>query len=197
PQERLAAFYAARARGEVGLILTGGYAPVAEGMMEEGAPCLTDASQLEEHAPVTAAVRAAGGLVVLQILHAGRYARVPTCVAPSDGKARINVHAPRPLATDEVWETIERFATTAALAQAAGYAGVEIMGSEGYLINQFTSAITNRRDDEFGGSFERRLRFPLEIVRAVRRRTGPEFLLVYRISSIDLMEGGMTAREVA
>ncbi len=196
-QERLAAFYAARARGEIGLILTGGYAPVPEGVIEEGGLYLTDPGQLREHALITGEVRKAGGRIVLQILHAGRYAKVPGCVAPSAGKARINVHAPRPLSTDEVWETIDRYATTAALAREAGYAGVEIMGSEGYLINEFTAAATNRREDAFGGSFDARIRFPVEIVKAVRDRVGPAFMVIYRISSIDLVAGGMTAGEIA
>jgi 2,4-dienoyl-CoA reductase (NADPH2) len=197
PIERLAAFYATRARGEIAMILTGGYAPVPEGVMDEGGLVLNRREQLADHVPITSAVREAGGRIVLQILHAGRYARVPECVAPSPAKARINAYAPRALATDEVWATIESYAVTAALAAEAGYAGVEIMGSEGYLINEFTAAITNPRDDEFGGSFDRRIRFPLEIVKAVRARVGPDFMLVYRISSIDLMEGGMTAAEIA
>jgi 2,4-dienoyl-CoA reductase (NADPH2) len=197
PIERLAAFYATRARGEIAMILTGGYAPVPEGVMDEGGLVLNSREQLADHLPITSAVREAGGRIVLQILHAGRYARVQECVAPSPAKARINAYAPRALATDEVWATIESYANTAALAAEAGYAGVEIMGSEGYLINEFTAAITNQRDDEFGGSFDRRIRFPLEIVKAVRARVGPDFMLVYRISSIDLMEGGMTAAEIA
>ena len=197
PLDRLAAFYAARAEGEIGLMLTGGYAPVPEGVMDEGGLVLDHPDQLDDHRRITAAVRAAGGRIALQILHAGRYARVPTCVAPSAGQARINVHAARALDTAEVWATVEAYARTAALAEQAGYVGVEIMGSEGYLINEFTSALTNRRDDAFGGDAERRLRFPLEIVRAVRARVGADFVVIYRISSIDLMDGGMTAPEIA
>jgi 2,4-dienoyl-CoA reductase (NADPH2) len=195
PQERLAAFYAARARGEVGLILTGGYSPVPEGVMDEGGLVLNSPDQLAEHRLITSAVHEAGGQIVLQILHAGRYSKVAECVSPSPGKARINIFPPRALGTDEVWETIESFARTAVLAKEAGYVGVEIMGSEGYLINEFTAAITNHREDEFGGSFDGRIRFPLEIVKAVRSKVGPEFMVIYRISSIDLMEGGMTAEE--
>ena len=197
PHERLAAFYAARAKGEIGLILTGGYSPAPEGVMDEGGLVLNHPDQLDEHRLITSAVNDAGGRIVLQILHAGRYAKVADCVAPSAGKARINAFAPRALETDEVWSTIERFAVTAALAKQAGYAGIEVMGSEGYLINEFTAAITNRREDEFGGTFDNRIRFPLEIVKAVRERVGPDFILIYRISSIDLMEGGMTGDEVA
>ena len=197
PHERLAAFYTARAKGEIGLILTGGFSPVPEGVMDPGGPLLDRREHLDEHRQVTSAVRAAGGTIVLQILHAGRYARVPDCVAPSPGKARINVFPPRALSTDEVRETVRRFADTAALAQEAGYAGVEVMGSEGYLINEFTAAVTNHREDDYGGSFENRIRFPLEIVEAIRARTGRDFMIVYRISAIDLVDGGMTAPEIA
>ncbi|MCZ2439949.1 MAG: FAD-dependent oxidoreductase, partial [Burkholderiales bacterium] len=197
PQERLAAFYAARARGQAGLLLTGGHSPVPEGAMDDAAPVLNHRDQLPAHRAIVDAVAQAGGRIALQILHAGRYARVPGCVAPSAGKARINPIEPRVLSTDEVQATIRSFATTAALAREAGYAGVEIMGSEGYLINEFTSAITNRREDEYGGSFDARLRFPVEIVRAVREAVGPDFLLIYRISAIDLMPGGMTPEETA
>ncbi|MBP0624715.1 FAD-dependent oxidoreductase [Cupriavidus consociatus] len=197
PHERLAAFYAARASGEIGLILSGGFSPNPEGVMEAGGPLFNSADQLDEHRAVTGAVHEAGGKIVLQILHAGRYAKVPECVAPSPGKARINTFSPHALTTDEVWRTIADFAHTAALAIEAGYDGVEVMGSEGYLINEFTAAPTNRRDDEFGGSFAARIRFPLEVVRAVRERIGRDPMLVYRISAIDLIEGGMTGEEVA
>ncbi|MEB2398994.1 MAG: NADPH-dependent 2,4-dienoyl-CoA reductase [Alcaligenaceae bacterium] len=197
PRQRLAAFYVARAAGEIGLMLTGGFSPTPEGVMEAQGPLLNSAAQLHEHVPVTSAVHRAGGRIVLQILHAGRYAKVAGCVSPSAGRARINAHAPRPLATDEVWSTVASFAHTAALAREAGYDGVEIMGSEGYLINEFTAACTNRRADEFGGDFDGRVRLPLEIVKAVRARVGPDFLIVYRISAIDLVPQGMTASEVA
>lgn len=197
PQERLSAFYARRAEGEIGLILTGGYSPVPEGVMDEGGLVLNSSDQLAEHQQITRAVVQAGGHIVLQILHAGRYAKVKNCVAPSEGKARINVYPPRALSTEEVWETVGSFAVTATLAERSGYAGVEIMGSEGYLINEFTSALTNRREDEFGGSLDNRIRFPLEIIKAVRAAVGPNFMVIYRISAIDLMEGGMTGTEIA
>lgn len=197
PHERLAAFYVRRAEGEIGLILTGGYSPTPEGVMDEGGLFLDSEAQLDEHRPTTAAIRQAGGRIVLQILHAGRYAKVPTCVAPSALKARINVFPPRALSTAEVWSLIESYARSAELAEQAGYAGVEIMGSEGYLINEFTSAITNQREDEFGGSHAARIRFPLEIIAAVRKRVGPDFIVIYRISAIDLMDGGMTGAEIA
>ncbi|SAL05298.1 2,4-dienoyl-CoA reductase [Caballeronia calidae] len=197
PHERLAAFYAARAAGEIGLILSGGFSPNPEGVMEEGGPLFNGRSQLDEHRVVTRAVHDAGGKIVLQILHAGRYAKVPECVAPSPGKARINSFAPHALSTEEVWRTIGDFVETAALAMEAGYDGVEIMGSEGYLVNEFTAERTNQRTDEFGGSFDARIRFPLEIVRAVRERLGRPPMLIYRISSIDLVEGGMIGLDVA
>ncbi|WP_454691337.1 FAD-dependent oxidoreductase [Achromobacter aloeverae] len=197
PQERLAAFYVARARGEVGLILSGGYSPVPEGVMESGGPLFNSAEQIRDHRLITSEVRRAGGRIVLQILHAGRYAKVPECVAPSEGKARINSYSPRALTTDEVWNTIERFAHTAALAQEAGYCGIEVMGSEGYLINEFTTPATNQRTDEFGRDFAGRARLPLEIVKAIRRKVGPEFLIIYRISAVDLVDGGMIGDEVA
>ncbi|MEK6298823.1 MAG: NADPH-dependent 2,4-dienoyl-CoA reductase, partial [Paraburkholderia tropica] len=136
PHARLAAFYAARAAGEIGLILSGGFSPNAEGVMEAGGPLFDRAEQLDEHRAVTRAVHAAGGKIVLQILHAGRYAKVPECVAPSAIKARINAWTPRALSLDDIGRTIADFAHTAALAVEAGYDGVEIMGSEGYLINE-------------------------------------------------------------
>ncbi|MCP3706917.1 NADPH-dependent 2,4-dienoyl-CoA reductase [Paraburkholderia sp. CNPSo 3274] len=197
PHERLAAFYAARAAGEIGLILSGGFSPNPEGVMEAGGPLFNRAEQLDEHRAVTRAVHEAGGKIVLQVLHAGRYAKVPECVGPRAAKARINAYAPRALSTEEVRATIGDFARTAALAVQAGYDGVEIMGSEGYLINEFTAAVTNARDDEFGGSFAGRIRFALDIVRAVRAEMGRERMLIYRISSIDLVEGGMNGAEIA
>jgi len=196
PYERLAAFYAERAHGEIGLILTGGHSPTPEGVMDPESPVLNDESHLEGHRIITQAVHDAGGRIVLQILHAGRYARVPECVAPSTSKARINNFSARAMAVDEIWRCIASFAHTAQLAKKAGYDGVEIMGSEGYLINEFTSAITNHRDDDFGGDPERRMRFPVEVVRAVRAAMGEDGWVVYRISAIDLMQGGMSADEV-
>lgn len=197
PAERLAAFYAARARGETGLILTGGFAPNPEGRIEPGGPMLNSAAQLDEHRAVCNAVHGAGGRIALQILHTGRYAKLPECVGPSALRARINRYTPRALSTEEVWRTIADFARTASLARAAGYDGVEIMASEGYLINEFTAPVTNRREDEFGGSFDHRVRLPVEIVRAVRQACGHDFLLIYRISSIDLIEGGLPPQEIA
>jgi 2,4-dienoyl-CoA reductase (NADPH2) len=193
PVERLSAFYAARARGEAGLILTGGFAPNAEGRIEPDGPILDDAAQLGPHRAVCDAVHREGGRIALQILHTGRYAKVPECVGPSAIRARINRYTPRALSVQEIRRTVDDFARTARLARDAGYDGVEIMGSEGYLINEFTAPVTNRRDDEYGGSLENRCRLAVQIVEAVRRACGDDFLLVYRISSIDLVEGGTTA----
>jgi 2,4-dienoyl-CoA reductase (NADPH2) len=195
--ERLAAFFGTRAQGEIGLILTGGFSPNAEGRIEEGSPVLDESTDLSQHRRICQAVHDAGGAIALQILHAGRYAKHPLAVGPSDRRARINPIAPRRLSTSEAWKTVSDFARTAELAREAGYDGVEIMGSEGYLINEFTAEVTNDRDDEFGGGFDGRIRFPVEVVKAVRARAGSDFLLIYRISSIDLVEGGLTGKEVA
>jgi 2,4-dienoyl-CoA reductase (NADPH2) len=195
PVQRMAAFLGERAAGEVGLILTGGHAPSADGRMDPESPVLADATALADHREVCRAVHAAGGRIVLQILHAGRYAKVEGCVGPTAVRARINPLVPRRLATHEVWEVVEAFAQTARLARDAGYDGVEVMGSEGYLVSQFTAASTNTRDDEFGGDLDGRLRLPIEIVRAIREAVDPDCLLVYRISAIDLVEGGLTGTE--
>ncbi|WP_151445932.1 oxidoreductase [Lacisediminimonas profundi] len=197
PNERLAAFYGRRAQGEAGLILTGGYAPNPDGIFEPGGPLLCDAGQLAEHRAITAAVHQAGSKIAMQIVHTGRYAKIEGCVAPSGKRARINPVTPRVLGTDEVWTTIRDFAHTAMLAREGGYDGVEIMGSEGYLINQFTAPFTNQRTDEFGGSFENRIRFALEVIKAVRQAVGADFIIIYRISAVDLVDGGMNGEEVA
>jgi 2,4-dienoyl-CoA reductase (NADPH2) len=197
PGERLAAFFATRAAGEAALLLTGGFAPNSEGRLEGDSPVLQAGTPLEDHRAICRAVHAEGGRIALQILHAGRYAKIAECVGPSAIRARINRHVPRPLTTDEVWRTIGEYATTAQLAGEAGYDGVEIMGSEGYLINEFTVRRTNDRTDEFGGDLEGRLRLPVEIVKAVRAATGPDFLIVYRISAIDLVEDGLSGAEIS
>ena len=197
PRERMVAFYRARAAGEIGLILTGGFAPNREGLMEEGAPLLDDEAALGDHRAVTSAVHAEGGRIALQILHAGRYGRHGLCVGPSEGRAPINRVAPRALAAADIARTIDDYARTALLAREAGYDGVEIMGSEGYLINEFTAPRTNRREDAYGGPFAARARLPVEITAAVRRRVGRDFLVIYRISAIDLVADGMSGAEVA
>jgi len=192
---RLAAFYAARARAGVGLIVTGGIAPNAEGVVYPGASTLVSSSQLPWHRQVTSAVHQAGGKIALQILHAGRYSYQPHPVAPSALQAPINRYTPEAMTEEKILATVADFARCARLAQQAGYDGVEIMGSEGYLINQFLAARTNRRDDDWGGSAEKRSRFALEIVRAVRRITGPRFIIIYRLSLLDLVEEGQTLAE--
>lgn len=197
PHERQIEFYAARARGGVSLILTGGYAPNPEGVMEADAPVLNRETKLDLHHGITQAVHAAGSQIVLQILHAGRYARVPECVGPSPIKARINIYAPREMTVADIERTTQDFVQTSLIAQECGYDGVEIMGSEGYLLNEFVSPVTNQRTDDYGGDFECRIRFPLEVVRAVRAAVSEQFAIVYRISSIDLMDGGMNAQEIA
>lgn len=194
--ERMAAFYAERARGGVGLIVTGGISPDEYGVVFQGSAKLTTEEEAEHHRVVTDAVHANGGKIAMQILHTGRYSYQPNQIAPSALKAPINPFVPRELSHDQILETIESFAHCAGLAQKAGYDGVEVMGSEGYLINQFIAARTNHRDDEWGGSYENRIRFPIEIVRKVRERVGPEFIILYRLSMLDLVEGGSTLDEV-
>ncbi|MDX5298305.1 MAG: NADPH-dependent 2,4-dienoyl-CoA reductase, partial [Gammaproteobacteria bacterium] len=173
--ERMAAFFAERARGGVGLIVTGGVAPNPEGAVWAGASKLDTEAEAQEHKIVTQAVHEAGGKICLQILHAGRYAYHPKLVAPSAIQAPINPFKPNELRTEQVEEQIEAYARCAGLAQQAGYDGVEIMGSEGYFINQFIVSHTNHRTDQWGGSYENRIRLPLEIIRRVRERTGPNF----------------------
>ena len=192
---RAAAFYAERARGGVALIITGGYSPDAAGLLEADAGALDHPDKLAEHREVTEAVHAAGGKICLQILHAGRYAKHDGPVGASDIPSPINRRKPRALATAEVEQTIASFAACAELARLAGYDGVEIMGSEGYLISQFTALRTNNRGDQYGGSLANRLRFPLEIVRATRARVGSDFLILFRMSALDLVEGGLNAEE--
>ncbi|KPI20375.1 2,4-dienoyl-CoA reductase (NADPH) [Actinobacteria bacterium OK074] len=194
--ERMAAFYAARARGGAGLIVTGGIAPNEAGRPYPGGAKLTTDAEAGQHALVTAAVHAEGGRIALQILHFGRYAYHPDLVAPSALQAPISPHVPHALTDDEVERTVEDFVHTARLARRAGYDGVEIMGSEGYLINEFVAARTNRREDRWGGSYENRMRFPVEIVRRVREAVGPDFIVIYRLSMLDLVPGGSTHDEV-
>lgn len=193
---RLTAFYSERARGGVGLIITGGTAPNFEGRVEEGAQVLDSEDKLPEHRPIVEAVQAAGAKIILQILHTGIYAKHPQIVGPDAVRSPINRRVPRQLTSDEVERTIEDYVRCAVLARQAGYDGVEVMGSEGYLITQFTAVRTNKRVDNWGGSLENRLRFPVEIVRRIRHRLGADFLIVYRISAIDLVEGGLTGDEV-
>ncbi|MDO2947443.1 NADPH-dependent 2,4-dienoyl-CoA reductase [Aeromonas simiae] len=194
--DKLAAFYAERARGGVGLIVTGGIAPNLRGRLVPHGSQLSFVWQVAKHRKVTEAVHAEGGKIALQILHAGRYAYHPFSQAPSAIKAPISPFKPRAMSDRQVRATIGDFARSAELAQRAGYDGVEVMGSEGYLINQFICERTNQRRDQWGGSLENRLRFPLEIVRAIRARVGPHFIIIFRLSMLDLVEQGSSLPEV-
>jgi 2,4-dienoyl-CoA reductase (NADPH2) len=161
-----------------------------------GGAAMTTQAEADKHRVVTQAVHDAGGKICMQILHFGRYAYHPELVAPSALKAPSARSAPKALTTEEVKQTVEDYANAAVLAQSAGYDGVEIMGSEGYLINEFIAAQTNQRDDEYGGSYENRIRFALEIVRRTRERVGQNFIIIFRLSMLDLVEGGSTQEEV-
>ncbi|ENW92002.1 NADPH-dependent 2,4-dienoyl-CoA reductase [Acinetobacter dispersus] len=194
--ERMAAFYAERAKGDVGLIVTGGISPNDAGLTFAHASKLDSIAEAEKHKVITQAVHDAGGKIAMQILHTGRYSYQPEIVAPSAIQAPINPIKPKALSSAEVQQTIDDFANCAKLAQYAGYDGVEIMGSEGYLINEFIAARTNHRDDEWGGSYENRIRFPIEIVKRTRDLVGENFIIIYRLSMLDLVEGGSSLEEV-
>lgn len=187
-EHELARFYVERVRGGAGLIVTGGVSPNEEGAAREGGAHLSAEEQLPPHRTVTDAVHAEGGLIALQLMHSGRYAMHADAVAPSPVRAPINRVTPRELSAEDVERTVEDFAHAARLAQRAGYDGVEIMGSEGYLINEFLVEHTNRRTDRWGGSPEARRRFAVEVVRRVREATGPESLIMYRLSALDLVQ---------
>jgi 2,4-dienoyl-CoA reductase (NADPH2) len=193
---RLAEFYAARARGGVGLIVTGGVSPNFDGRVEEGAWVLDSVKALEQHIPIVQAVHAAGAKIALQILHTGIYAKHNEIIGPSAHRSVINPRQPRAFTVEQIEQTIDDFVQCAVLAQQAGYDGVEVMGSEGYLMTQFTALRTNKREDEWGGSLENRIRFPVEVVRRTRARVGPGLLIMYRISAIDLVDGGLTGDEI-
>lgn len=193
--ERLAAFYAERARHGVALIVTGGIAPAPSGVTMEGGATLNDARQVPHHRIITDAVHNEGGKIALQILHTGRYSYQPQLVAPSAIQAPINRFTPHALSHEEILQLIEDFAHCAQLAREAGYDGVEIMGSEGYLINEFLTLRTNQRDDDWGGDYTNRMRFAVEVVRAVRQRVGNDFIIIYRLSMLDLVENGGTFAE--
>ena len=194
--ERLAAFYAERARGGAALIITGGYSPNDAGNLGPHRAQFSTPEDRDRHRPIPAAVHAAGGLIALQLLHSGRYGFHESIVAPSPIKSPINPHTPRELSPPEIEQTIADFARSALLAREAGYDGVEIMGSEGYLITQFLALRTNQRSDDWGGALEQRMRFATEIVRRVRQAAGADFIVVYRISALDLVEGGLSGDEI-
>jgi len=194
--DRLAAFYAERARGGVALIVTGGIAPNTEGAVFQHAAKMSTEEEADRHRVVTEAVHQADGKICMQILHAGRYAYSPELVAPSAIQAPINPFTPKELDEAGIQKQIDDYVNCAELAQRAGYDGVEIMGSEGYFINQFIVPHTNHRTDQWGGSYENRIRLPLEIVRRVRERVGEHFILIYRLSMLDLIDDGSTWQEV-
>jgi len=193
---RMAAYYAERARGGVGLILTGGISPNLFGRLTPFGSQLTYFWQIRNHKIITDAVHKEGGKIALQILHAGRYAYHPLSVAPSAIKSPITPFKPRALSSGGVERTIKDFVNCARQAKKAGYDGVEVMGSEGYLINQFISAKTNKRTDQWGGSYENRMRFPVEIVKRIRAAVGTNFIIIYRLSMIDLVDNGSDMNEV-
>jgi len=193
---KLAAYFAERARGGVGLMVTGGFSPNLVGWLKPFASKLSWPWEVRRHRQVTGAVHAEGGKLCMQLLHAGRYAYHPLSVAPSALQAPINPFKPRALSHKGVERHIDDFANAARLAREAGYDGVEVMGSEGYLINEFIAPRTNKRDDRWGGNAEKRMRFAVEIVRRVREACGPDFIVIYRLSMLDLVEGGSDWDEV-
>ncbi|WP_310620481.1 NADPH-dependent 2,4-dienoyl-CoA reductase [Flexibacterium corallicola] len=194
--ERMAEFFAERARGGVGLIVTGGFGPNKRAATHPGTKMLWSEEDCPGHKLITDAVHKEGGKICMQILHTGRYAFNPNPIAPSAIQAPINPFKPKAATADEVEEQIEDFVRTSKLAQLAGYDGVEIMGSEGYFLNQFLAKRTNQRDDEWGGSYENRMRLPVEVVRRVREAVGENFIIIYRLSMLDLVEGGSTSDEI-
>jgi 2,4-dienoyl-CoA reductase (NADPH2) len=194
--QRLAAFYAERARGGAALIVTGGFSPNDAGELGPHRAQLSTPEDARRHRVVPQAVHDAGGRIVLQVLHAGRYGYHERIVAPSALKAPINPQSPREMTPAEIRQTVEDFARAAVLAREAGYDGVEVMGSEGYLITQFLAPRTNQRRDEWGGPLENRVRFAAEVVRRTREAAGRDFIIVYRISALDLVEGGLPAHEI-
>jgi 2,4-dienoyl-CoA reductase (NADPH2) len=194
--ERLAAFYAERARGGAGLIVTGGFSPDAAGNLGPHPAMMASGADRDRHKAITRAVHDTGGRICLQVLHAGRYGKHPAIVAPSALKSPINPIVPREMSAAEIERTLDAFGASAALAREAGYDGVELMGSEGYLITQFLAPRTNRRADDWGGSLANRMRFALEAVRRTRAAVGPDFIVIYRISALELVEGGLAGEEI-
>ena len=194
--EAMAAYFATRARGEVGRMITGCVSPNEEGRLWPGAICFNHENEISKHKIITHAVHEAGGKIAMQILHAGRYGVHDKCVSASALQAPINIYTPRALSIEEIQQTVRDFIRCAELAEQAGYDGVEIMGSEGYFLHQFIAPRTNKREDEYGGSFENRMRLPLEIVRGIREAVNEKFMLIYRISVADLVEEGSSKDEI-
>jgi 2,4-dienoyl-CoA reductase (NADPH2) len=194
--ERMAAYFGERAKGGVGLIVTGGIGPNSEGGTHPNTKKLVTDEDIAGHKQITDAVHKHDGKICMQILHTGRYAYSPDQVAPSAIKSPINPFTPRALTDEEIFKQIDDFVFTSVQAQKAGYDGVEIMGSEGYFLNQFIAARTNQRDDDWGGSYENRIRLPIEVVRRIREAVGEHFIIIFRLSMLDLVDGGSTAEEV-
>ncbi|MCG8537050.1 MAG: NADPH-dependent 2,4-dienoyl-CoA reductase, partial [Pseudomonadales bacterium] len=194
--DKLANYFAERARGGVGIIVTGGYSPNRRGELSPLGSRMDGKLTALLHRHVTGKVHNEGGKIALQILHAGRYGYTPYSVSPSGIKSPITPFKPSKMSAKQIQNTVDDYARAAELAQFAGYDGVEIMGSEGYLINQFLAARTNHRTDKWGGSAENRMRFPLEVVRAVRKAVGPNFIVIYRISLMDLVDNAQSWEEV-
>lgn len=194
--EMAAAFYAERARGQVGLIVTGGIAPNKEGVVGTGGATMMTPEDASHHKVITDAVHKADGKICMQILHTGRYAYDKGLVAPSPIKAPINMFTPREMTAEDITRTINDYVNCAKMAKLAGYDGVEVMGSEGYLINQFIVKRTNHRTDEWGGSYENRIKFPIAIVKGIREEIGKNFIIIYRLSMLDIVEDGSTWEEV-
>jgi 2,4-dienoyl-CoA reductase (NADPH2) len=193
---KLAAFFAERARGGVGLIVTGGIGPNKQAATAAHAACMETEKDVEDHRKITEAVHAEGGKIAMQILHTGRYAFNETPIAPSAIQAPINFFKPKAATEEEIEEQIQSFVTATTLAKKAGYDGVEIMGSEGYFLNQFLAQRTNQRDDDWGGEYDNRMRLPVEVVRRCREAVGEDFIIIYRLSMLDLVEGGSTTDEI-
>lgn len=193
---KLAAFFAERARGGVGLIVTGGIGPNKQAATAAHAACMETEKDVEDHRKITEAVHAEGGKIAMQILHTGRYAFNETPIAPSAIQAPINFFKPKAATEEEIEEQIQSFVTATTLAKKAGYDGVEIMGSEGYFLNQFLAQRTNQRDDDWGGEYDNRMRLPVEVVRRCREAVGEDFIIIYRLSMLDLVEGGSTTEEI-
>lgn len=194
--ERMAAFYAERVRGGVGLMVTGGISPNSSGVLNQGSAMMTGPADVADHRIVTDAVHAEGGKICMQILHTGRYAYSPELVSASPIQAPINRYVPEPLSAEQIEEQIQDFVRCASLAKEAGYDGVEIMGSEGYLLNQFIATRTNQRDDDWGGPYEQRIRLATEVVRRVREAVGEQFIIIFRLSMLDLVEDGSSFDEI-
>eukprot|EP01041_Mallomonas_annulata_P000771 gene771-1475_t len=194
--DEMAEYFAERARGDVGLMVTGGISPNSEGRTSFGAAKLSTKSESNHHKIVTNAVHEAGGKIAMQILHTGRYGYHPWNVSASPIKAPIGWYTPKELSTADVHRTIRDFVSCAVLAKEAGYDGVEVMGSEGYLINQFLTQRTNKRTDEFGGSYTNRMKLAIEIIKQTRRAVGVDFIIIYRLSMLDLVEGGSSWEEI-